>query len=220
MTQTTRFRYSWLFTFAVAALVCCIPARASLIVSISNVSAPAGAIGASFDVNLQSAATTQSVAGFNLALSVGDTHFTFTGGNTGTTLTYLFAGDSFDVINAFAFTTVPPPNGQALQAGDLSNGGAGTTLVSNQTVGLGHIVFNLAGNTPAGPIAITIVPNCVTANACTSFSDADGDPLAFTVAGPGTITVTPSTNSAPEPSTIFMSLTALAAVAWRKGRRQ
>ena len=207
-------QYSWLLPLA-AGVLSSLPAQASLIINFVPVTVAAGTIGASFDVNLtNSGPSAQTISAFSLGLSVSDSHITFTGGNTATTQTYLFNGDSFDVINAFPFTTVPPPNGQTVEASDNSNSGAGKSVASGATVGLGHILFNVAGNTSAGHIAVSLVSTCATINSCTSLSDAAGANLAFAANG-GNITVTASAMT-PEPSTLLLALCAIPALAWKR----
>ena len=154
-------RISWLVTLAAAALFASAPAHANMVLTLISVGAAAGSTGDSFDVTIQNTGTSaQNIASFSLGLSVVDTHITFTGGNESTALTYVFNGDSFDTIFAFPYTTLPPPNGQQVEGSDLSNSGAGTSIAAGATLGLGHILFDVAANTSAGPIAVTIAPGC------------------------------------------------------------
>src|ERR1700733_2197303 len=184
---------------AVVAMLGSIPAQANMIISVTPASVAAGTTGASFNVDIQNTGgSAQNIDAFSIGLSVSTSNFTFTGGNETTTDAYIFAGDSFDVINSFPYTSVPPPTGQTLEASDLSNSGAGTNVAAGATLGLGNIIFNLAGATPPGPITITVISTCLTANSCTSLSDSAGDNVAFSVTN-GTVTVTGVTT--PEPST-------------------
>jgi hypothetical protein len=213
---------SWLLPLAAAALLSSGPAQAGVILSVSPVTITAGTVGAFFDVSIQNTGSgEQNIAAFSLGLSVADPHITFTGGNTSTTLTYLFNGDSLDVIGGLAYTTVPPPNGQTLEASDLSNSSSGNTMAAGTTWGLGRIFFDVAANTGAGAIAVTLIPDCLDANSCTSLSDSAFNDVPFGVVN-GNITVTAGSESGvPEPSTLLLVLLALAAIGagvWRKGR--
>ncbi len=198
---------------AAAALFASAPARASVILQVIPVTVVAGSTGNSFDITLQNTGlNAQNIASFTLGLSVSDTHITFTGANESTALPYVFNGDSFDVINSFDYATLPPPNGQQLEGSDLSNSGNGFDIAAGATLGLGHIFFDVAGNTSAGPIAVTIAPGC--GDLCTSLSDALGANVPFVVTN-DSITVTAPTG-APEPSTFLLALFAIPAIAWRR----
>jgi hypothetical protein len=59
---------------------------------------------------------------------------------------------------------------------------------------------------------VTLLSTCLTPNACTSLSNSAGAEVPFTVSS-GTITVT--TASTPEPSTLLLSLLAIPVFAWR-----
>ena len=207
-------RISWLVTLAAAALFASAPAHANMVLTLISVGAAAGSTGNSFDVTIQNTgASAQNIAAFSLGLSVADTHITFTGGNEFTALTYVFNGDSFDVINGFAYTTIPPPTGHQVEGVDNSNSGAGTDIAAGATLGLGHIFFDVAANTSAGPIAVTIAPGCGNP-LCTTLSDSAGATVLFAVTN-GDITVTTST-VVPEPSTFLLALCALPAIARRR----
>lgn len=212
MNRTRFHQCSCLLALAAVVLLDAMPAHADgIIIRISSVSVVAGTNGAAFDVNIQNIGSSQNIAGFSLGLSVGDSHITFTGGDESTSLTYLFSGDSFDAINSFPYTTTPPPNGQTVEASDLSNSGLGTNE-GTTTLGLGHIFFNIAADTPPEVINVTLVPNCSNSNSCTSLSDSSFASVPFTVVN-GTITVT---SSVPEPSTVLLALFGLPVVALRR----
>jgi hypothetical protein len=100
-------RYRLLMLAAAAALGA-MPAHASVIISVTSVSAEAGESG-SFDVIISNTGATQNIAAFSLGLSVASNGVTFTGGNEATVNTYIFNGDSFDLLTANPYTTVPPP---------------------------------------------------------------------------------------------------------------
>jgi hypothetical protein len=209
-------RSRWLFL--AAALLGAVPSQASIILNVQSVTVAAGTSGASIDINVQNTGPTQNIAAFSLALSVAGSGVIFTGGNTSTTLTYLFNGDSFDVINSLPYTTVPPPNGQSVQASDLSNSGAGTDMGA-VTLGLGHLFFDVAANVTPGVYGVTIVPDCSNPNACTSFSDSAFNNVPFSLGSNGTITVT-GTSGVPEPATLLLALFAVPAIALHRRLRR
>lgn len=216
MRQKRFHRCGWMLPAVAVGLLGSVPAHADMIINFQTVTVPAGTIGAAFDFNItNNGPSAQNIAVFSLSFSVSDANITFTGGNVSTTNTYLFAGDSFDVINGFAYTTVPPPDGQTVESSDLSNSGNGTS-VPVTTLGLGHIFFNVALGTPTESIAVTIVPDCSSANSCTDLVDANGNEVPFTV-GSGTINVTAS-SSTPEPSTLSLALFALPVIVLRRRR--
>lgn len=216
MRQTSFHRCSWLFALAAVVLFSALPVHASIIISIVSVTEASGSTGDSFDVDIQNTgAAAQSLDAFSLGLSVASSNIIFTGGNTSTSLAYVYSGNSFDVINGFPYTAVPPPNGQTLEGSDSPNLLPGS-IAGSTTVGLGHILFNVAPGTPAGPITVSIVPDCSTVNACTSLSDANFNSIPFSVAN-GTITVT--TTSSPEPSTLLLALFAVPAIVLRRRKR-
>ena len=212
MIKKTFSRYSWAATLIGSALLLSASAHAGILVSVTPSSAPAGYSGY-FDVNLlNTGPLAQNIAAFSLGLSVTDPNLTFTGGDQGPALPYLFAGDSFNVNNGFFFVTVPPPNGLNVQASDLSDSGAGSSVGSGVTVGLGRFYFDISPLAPQGTVTVTVSTGCLISDACTSFADFNGEDIPFTTAD-GTVTVTP------EPSTLALSLFAVSAFAWRRVRR-
>src|SRR5690349_10813784 len=117
MKQNRHHSGSWLLLLSAAVvLLAAIPAHAGMVLFVNPVNVTAGTTGAFLEVSIQNTGPAQNIAAFSLGLSVTDTDITFTGGDTITTLTYLFFGDSFDVINGLPYTSVPPPNGQTVQA--------------------------------------------------------------------------------------------------------
>jgi len=212
MKEKTFHRSSWLLPLAAVALFTGMPAKASIIISVLSTTYAAGSSGDSFDVTIKNTgASAQNIAAFSFGLSVADSHITFTGANESTALTYLFNGDSFALANP-PFATLP--TAQSVEASDLSNGGAGTSIAANSAVtfGLGHILFSVAGNASAGPIAVTLATSCG-APLCSSLSDSSGANVPFTVSN-GTITVT--TSGVPEPSSFLLALGLLPIIAWRR----
>jgi hypothetical protein len=186
------------------------PAHAGIIVSVNSVSVAPGTTGAFIEFNITNTGPVQNIAGFNLGVTVAGTDITFTGGDQSTTLTYIFSGDSFNLNNGFPFTTVPPPNGQTAQAGDLSDSGLGNSM-NAETLGLGRLSFDVS-QFAAGVYSVTIAPDCSVFSNCTSFSDSNFNDVPFTVSN-GTITVT---SEAPEPSAFLLSLLIVPMIALRR----
>jgi hypothetical protein len=192
-------RASWLAAglFAVASAI---PMQAGLIVTVVPTTVAAGTTGAFFDVTLKNQNDiAQLLNSFSLSLSVTDPHLTFEGANESTTLSYVFAGDSFDQIEAFPYATSSP--GQSFQGSDLTDSGNNVSIAAFQTVGLGHIQFDVAGNASAGPILVSITPFCD--GPCTSFSSSTNASIGFTVVN-GNITVTTASAGVPEPSSFLL----------------
>jgi hypothetical protein len=206
--------FAWLLPLAVVALIGSQPVQAAMIISAAPASmiVAAGTSGASFDITLQNTgAAAQNIAGFSLGISVADPHLSFTGANMSTALTYIFNGDSFAAAFPPFATTL---TASLIEASDLSNSGAGTSVAAGATIGLAHIIFNLAGNTSAGPISIVVAQDCSVTSDCTSLSDQAGANVTFTARGE-TINVTTATGI-PEPSTFLLALGALPVILWKR----
>ena len=113
-----------------------------------------GQVGGSFDVLLTNdGASGITVAAFSFEISTTDPSILFTDANTSTaSAAYIFGGgDSFfspDLTPGFAPSNV-------LNALDLSFSGSGTVVDPGSTVGLGHVLFDVAGNAAPGPFTIT-----------------------------------------------------------------
>ena len=69
------------------------------------------------------------------------------------------------------------------------------TLNPGDLFGLAHVTYSVDSGAPAGPVVVSLVP------AGTSLSDNNGGPVSFTTSN-GTITI--STTSVPEPSSIVL----------------
>jgi hypothetical protein len=145
-----------LITGCAAALLCS-PAQAGTIYSISpaNVFANPGDVGDSFDVLLTNSGTSDiSIAAFSFEVSVTNPDITLTGADFSTGANpYIFATDSFDAINGFTLNTTSP--GQTLDAGDVTNDGAGITLAPGQSLALGDVLFNVANGTASGSYTVS-----------------------------------------------------------------
>jgi hypothetical protein len=188
----TRYRPP-LLMIAAACLLGAVPARASLILAVQSVAVNPGTSGDGFDVTLQNTGGSPvTIGGFSFGLSISNVSLTFTGANMSTTPTYAFLGDSFDAIHSFSL--VINLTSQSVLASDLSNSGAGDVVGAGATVGLGHIIFSVAGNAAAGPSTVTLG-----AFPASSLSNPSGGNLAIVLSN-GTITIN-SVAGVPEPST-------------------
>jgi hypothetical protein len=142
-----------------AAGLVCAPAHASTIRALfsilpATVYANPGDVGDAFDVILTDGGPGSiSVQSFSFEVSVTDPAITLTGANFSTTPdSYIFAGDSFDIDTSSALNT---DSGQTLDASDLTNDGLGITLTSGESLALGQVLFNVAGNAAPGPLAVS-----------------------------------------------------------------
>ncbi len=191
-----------------AVLLVAPPARADFVFSLEpGITATAGSTGNSFDVLLTNTGPLPiTVAGFSFGITAADPAINFTEANISTTVdTYIFNGDSLfgPIVNTFT--------GQTLEASDFS-ASPSTNIGSGVTVGLGHILFDVASGATPGPIAVTFEDGPTT-----SLADAVGNDIAFTTV-PGAITIT-SPNTVPEPSTEAFLACAFAALAIARRRR-
>ncbi len=199
-----------------------IPAHASTMYSISpaTISASPGDIGDSFDVVLTNSGPDPiSVAGFAFEVTVADPDVTLVGATYSTALPYIFDGDSYDQINAasiesFCSCSYPlsspavDTTNQTLVASDVTNDGAGITITSGESIGLGHVLFDVAPGAALGQFDLSFTGNFsgVVADsnnlADTSFQTINVDDFSG-----GTISV--SSTSIPEPSSFSLALGAL-----------
>jgi len=168
-------------------------AHASLIVTVGNASVAAGGSG-TLDVTLTNTgpASSPAVDAFAFQFSTANTLITFTSVNISTAPPYIFAGNS---LFGPVISTTPPPNGQLVNASDVASSGAGTALPAGTTVGLGHVLFNVASN--ATPGVASLVLNA----AGTSLSDAAGGNIPINTLVNGQITITAPV---PEPSPLAL----------------
>jgi hypothetical protein len=172
-------------------------ARADVIISVQPVAVNTGTGGA-LDVTLENSGSNAiTIAGFSFGFSIGNPIAIFTGANESTSNTYIFIGDSFDVINGFSLNTTPPPNGQAVIASDLSNSGTGISIGVGDKVGLGHVLFDVDPAAAPGAFTVTLDP------IGTSLSDPSANAIVATFEN-GSITVG-SAGNAPEPSVLALT---------------
>jgi len=202
---------------AAALVLCTPPARADgadltcseLCLSIQSVTANPNTTGNVFDVLLTNeTGASVTIGGFIFEVTTADTGITFTEATTATTVDpYLFAGDSLlgpeiDVVSG----------GQTLEAADFSASGAGDAIGNGDTLGVGHIFFDVANGAALGPATVSFDTTV------TSLSDAAGNNLAYSTT-PGAITIQ-STTTVPEPATDGLCIFALAGFAFIALRRQ
>ena len=186
-----------------------VPARADLILGISNTTASRGDNGDSFEVMLSNTGSTAvSLAGFSFGVSVsGASGILFTDVTTGTILDpYLFEGTSlFDPDITDPGQTLP---GATITASDLTLDASGAVMVDpNSTVGLGRVFFNVDSLLGQSAL-VTLLGFPVT-----TLSDANGNFVDISSMSGGSIAVT----SAPEPGTL--GLVGGAVLFWRLCRR-
>ncbi len=170
-------------------------AKAALIVTAGSTIANAGS-SAALDVTLTNTGPSAvTIEGFSFGLSTASPNITFTGATTSTSATYIFSGTSLFGPNINTST------GPALIASDIDSNFVGTTVGAGQTVGLGHVLFNVASGTPAGPVTVVVTPFPTT-----TLSDAMGQDIPIDQLVNGIITVAPSRQTVPEPSTLLLAV--------------
>jgi hypothetical protein len=156
-----------------------------------SLNAASGSTGNQFDVILTNTGPAVTVGAFSFGITTADMDITFTGADTLTTVNpYIFAGDSFDVINSFGLATTS--GAQVLEASDLSNSGNGTTLATGQSLSVADVMFDVATAAALGPAEVDFE-----AFPTTSLSDNMFNNLDFS-ASSGIINITPPT-VIPEP---------------------
>jgi len=151
-----------------------------------------------------------AIDAFNFVFTTTNTFITLTSTNISTAAPYIFAGNS---LLGPTISAATEPNAQTMNAGDVANTGNGTILAAGATVGLGHVLFNVAGNATAG--GATLVVNTSTAD--TSLSDVNGNLITINTENNGLITITSAIS--PEPSTVVPFALLLAAAAGTRLRR-
>jgi hypothetical protein len=191
------------------------PVRADLVISVQSVTATAGTTGDSLDITLNNTGPNAvTVGGFSFEVTAATSVINFTAATTGTsTAPYIFDG------NSLFGPTISTSTGQTLDASDsFSIINSGTTVGSGATLGLGHLLFNVASGAPTGPVAVTL-----TSFPATSLSSPAGGNLTINSLVNGTITVNGSSNSVvPEPSTLIsaaLGISISAWISWRSRRR-
>lgn len=185
-------------------------ARANLIVSVQSVTAKAGSSANGLDVELTNLGPSAlMIAGFSFGISIANSNISFTDADTSTAAPYIFDGNSL-----FGPDLTGPVSGQSLSTSDLfSIPLSGVTLNAGTTVGLGHILFDVAPGAGNGsfPVGLALFPT-------TSLSDEFGNDIPIDTLSSGRITIMPA--AAPEPSSITMLLSLVAVLAATVGWRR
>lgn len=185
-------------------------ARADLIVSVQSVIATAGSSANGIDVELtNSGPVAVSIGGFSFGISVANSDISFTDANTSTAAPYIFGADSL-----LGPDLTGPTSGESLSASDLfSIPGSGATLGAGSTVGLGHVLFDVSAGAAGGsfPVDLASLPS-------TALSDPDGEPVAIDHLASGSITI--SSAAVPEPGSLLMFASGIAALAVTLARRK
>jgi hypothetical protein len=190
-------------------LMAALPAHGTTLVSIESVSAGPGTVGDSFDVVLTNTGPSATTVGsFTFNILTLDTDISFTDVTTGTTAaTYIFP-------SSFLGPDLTGPNtGQtfAVEPFDLSIAGD-VTIGAGDTVGLGHVVFDVANGATFGTFAVTLGPT----PAVTSLANSGGN-VTIDALDDGDIMIV-----SPEPATVLPAGLAflVAAAARRRLRRR
>ena len=188
------------------------PARAGLIVTVGSAAAAAGSTNDFLDVILQNTGPSAvTVDAFTFLFTTSNTFVTFTSANISTVSTYIFAGNS---LLGPTISIPSEPNAQTMNAGDVANVGNGTVIASGATLGLGHVLFNVAGNASAGLASLVLD----TSTLGTSLSDSAGNLIPITTENNGQINITAS--ASPEPSTFVPLALLLVTAAGARLRRK
>lgn len=218
---TTSFSRRWLPLFAAAALVLSAgTSRAAVVLTLQSVTATAGSTGNTLDVTLLNTGPASiTVGSFSFEITIASANIQFTDATTATVLaSYIFnIGGSHSAFGPSIATNTPLAPGAPLDASDnYSPFGSGQVVASGGTVGLGHVVFNVAPATAPGPYTVSFN----TDPAFTSLSNASGNAtFPITTFTPGVITVIGAT-AVPEPSPLVLAGVALlAGLGYRRVRR-
>ena len=216
-----RRRLGVLFAGCAAALICT-PAHASATFATFSIqpvtqNAAQGGTGAFDVVVTDNGPGSLSIAGFAFEISAGaGVTFTSADFNTGVTYPYIFLGDSFDQND-----TPPDPlfsQLAPLKAGDGTFDGAGITLISGQSFGLGDVLFSVSPTAALGPVTISFIGTPAVADG-NNLSDAGGNSIPVSTFSSGTINITAA--SVPEPSSILLTLAGAGALAgWARRKRR
>lgn len=181
---------SWLLVGSAFFLLGSATGRAGVILSGQSVFAASGSSGNSLDINLtNSGPSAITIAAFTFGISTANPNISFTDANISTAAPYIFGANSL-----FGPDLTGPTNGQSLVTSDnFSIPLSGTTLSAGATMGLGHIIFNLAGTATAGAFPVSFAPFPTS-----SLSGPAGNGISIDTFSNGQITITAA--AVPEPS--------------------
>jgi|SRR5581483_4507800 len=199
--RVTSQRAAWLLAGLLAALPFAGPARADLVLSFSDPgNVGAGSTGDSFDVMLTNTGSADvSLAVFTFEVATTSSDITFTDVTTATADLYIFAGNSLIGPDILGATT-----GQDLTAFDLYSGVGDATVAAGATVGLGHVLFDVAAIASSGTADLELV------GTGTSLATSSIEPVPIQTLSPGLVQTTGSGSSLPEPPELLVFLTAAA----------
>jgi hypothetical protein len=207
--QHSPFR-SWLLVGSALFLLGSATARAGVIIIGQSVFAAAGSSGNSLDIDLtNSGPSAITIAGVSFGISIGNPNISFTDANILTAAPYIFGANSL-----FGPDLTGPTSGQSLSSSDvISIPLSGITLSSGATMGLGHIIFNVAGTATAGAFPVSFAPFPIS-----SLSDPAGNGISINTFSNGQITITAA--AVPEPSSRLPLLTGIVLVAGASVKRK
>ena len=185
-------------------------ARADLLVLVQSVTAAAGSSANGIDVELSNLGPSAvTIGGFSFGISIANSDISFTGANTSTAAPYIFGADSL-----FGPILAGPQSGQSLLTSDLFDiPFSGFTLNSGTTVGLGHVLFDVAPGAAGGPFPVDLGVFPIT-----SLADESGTNIPIDTLTSGQITII--AEAVPEPSSLPALLCGVAVVAVMVGRRR
>jgi hypothetical protein len=181
-----------------------------LSVNVQSVTATAGDTGDALDVTLtNSGDAVVTIGGFSFGIVTANTDITFTDATDATTAgPYIFQTDSLLGPDLAPFDFVP---GQSLIGSDLADD-SGITLSAGETLGLGHVLFDVAAGASPGIYAVTLES---VESGATSLSDPNGNPINVDSLNGGTITIDAAV-SVPEPATLLLFAVGLVALGVRR----
>jgi hypothetical protein len=179
------------------------PGRADLVVGIAAGIATPGSSANSFDVTLTNTGMSAAdIAGFSFEITTSSSDVNFSDVNTSTqSALYIFGANS-----EFGPDITLGAGGNTVSAADnyaIANEGA--TLVSGQTLDLGHVLFGLDLAAPQTPIPLTF-----SLYPATGVNDPDGSEFQnVSIPSPGALTISVGELVVPEPASVFLGLQGL-----------
>jgi hypothetical protein len=183
-------------TLGCAGIICLLGstgALADVILTGQSVTVAAGSSNNAVEIDLTNSGPTDiTVAAFSFGVQISDSDVSFTDVTTGTTSTYIFAGNSL-----FGPDLTGPTSGQSVIASDVfATPNKGAVLASGTTVGLGRISFDVAAGAASGSFPVNFL-----AFPTSSLSDPTPLDIHIDTLSPGGITILPT--SVPEPSSLI-----------------
>jgi hypothetical protein len=207
--QYSSFR-SWLLAGSVFFLLGSSTTRADAILSGQSVIVTPGSSGTSLDIDLtNSGPIAITISAFSFGISTANPDISFTDANISTTAPYIFGGNSL-----FGPDLTGPTSGPSLITSDIFTIPlSGVTLNSGATVGLSHIIFDVAGTATPGvfPVSFASFPT-------TGLSDPAGNDISIDTFLSGQITITAA--AVPEPSSLLLLLAGMVLVGGARVKRK